>query len=150
MRIGKVAERAGVSVRALRYYEEQGLLVADRSAGDQRQYAESDVERVRFIQLLYAAGLPSRAILEILPFMDTLVATPEMARRLTEERDRIQARIEGLAEARGRLDELIGLAAVYTESSPARCESPVRADAEVPAPAPAARAVRPVLPMLGA
>lgn len=31
MRIGKVAEGAGVSVRALRYYEEQGLVIADRS-----------------------------------------------------------------------------------------------------------------------
>ena len=38
MRIGKVAERAGVSVRALRYYEEQGLVVPARGAGEQRDY----------------------------------------------------------------------------------------------------------------
>ncbi|MCX5399597.1 MerR family transcriptional regulator [Streptomyces sp. NBC_00102] len=121
MRIGRVAERAGVSVRAMRYYEEQGLVVAARGPGDQRQYAESDVERVRFIQLLYSAGLPSKAILDILPFADTLVATPEMTLRLTGERERIQARIEDLTRARTRLDELIGLAGQYTESSPAVC-----------------------------
>ncbi|MBM9507824.1 MerR family transcriptional regulator [Actinacidiphila acididurans] len=116
-----VAARAGVSVRALRYYEEQGLLVAARGPGDQRQYSESDVERVKFIQLLYSAGLPSKAILPILPFMDTLVATPEMTQQLTDERDRIQARIHDLTRARERLDELIGLAAQYTASSPAQC-----------------------------
>lgn len=121
MRIGIVAERAGVSVRALRYYEEQGLVIADRSPSGHRQYPESAVERVRFIQLLYSAGLPSKAILHILPFMDTLVATPEMTQRLTDERDRIQARIHDLTRARERLDELIGLAAQYTASSPAQC-----------------------------
>ncbi|GAA1731063.1 MerR family transcriptional regulator [Streptomyces yatensis] len=121
MRIGKVAERAGVSVRALRYYEEQGLVVAARGAGGQRDYSDSDVERVKFIQLLYAAGLPSKAILHILPFLDTLVATPEMTQRLTEERDRIQARLHDLTRARHRLDELISLAAQYTESSTAQC-----------------------------
>lgn len=38
MRIGEVAKKAGVSVRALRYYEEQDLLPAERSSGGQRQY----------------------------------------------------------------------------------------------------------------
>src|SRR5689334_1997871 len=118
MRIGKVAERAGVSVRALRYYEEQGLVIADRSPSGQRQYPESAVERVRFIQLLYAAGLTSKAILQILPFLDTLVATPQMTRRLTDERARIRVRIDALTKAHDRLEELIRLAAEY-ERSPA-------------------------------
>lgn len=125
MRIGKVAERAGVSVRALRYYEEQGLVVAARSSGDQRDYSDSDVARVKFIQLLYAAGLPSKAILHILPFLDTLIATPEMTQRLTEERDRIQARLHDLTRARDRLDELVGLAAQYTQSPPPPCRPQV-------------------------
>ncbi|ANS63134.1 transcriptional regulator, MerR family [Streptomyces lincolnensis] len=52
MRIGEVAEQAGVSVRALRYYEEQGLLGSMRTSGRQRQYADGAVERVRMIQQL--------------------------------------------------------------------------------------------------
>ncbi|MFE5375756.1 MerR family transcriptional regulator [Streptomyces mirabilis] len=122
MRIGQAAERAGVSVRALRYYEEQGLVVADRGPGGHRQYPDSAVERVRFIQLLYAAGLSSKAILQILPFLDTLVATPRMARRLEAERDRIKAQIGDLTKAHDRLEELIRLAAAY-EDSPATCEA---------------------------
>lgn len=124
MRIGKVADRAGVSVRALRYYEEQGLVLADRSPSGQRQYPESAVERVKFIQLLYSAGLASKAILPILPFMDTLVATPEMTQQLGGERDRIQTQIDNLTQARNRLDELIRLAAEFAAStSPATCAS---------------------------
>jgi len=73
--------RRWVSVRALRYYEEQGLVIADRTPSGHRQYPESAVERVRFIQLLYAAGLSSKTILQVLPFLDTLVATPRMTQR---------------------------------------------------------------------
>ncbi|MDO0934827.1 MerR family transcriptional regulator [Streptomyces sp. DG2A-72] len=126
MRIGKVAEGAGVSVRALRYYEEQGLVIADRSPSGHRQYPESAIERVKFIQLLYSAGLSSKAILQVLPFLDTLVATPRMTQRLKDERDRIRTQIDDLTRAHDRLDELIGIA---TESaiSPATCSASVDA-----------------------
>ncbi|SFF51473.1 DNA-binding transcriptional regulator, MerR family [Actinacidiphila alni] len=120
MRIGEVARGAGVSVRALRYYEEQGLLVAERMPSGHRRYPKSAVERVRFIQLLYAAGLNSRTILQILPFLDTLVATPRMTQRLRDERDRLRTQIDDLTTVCDRLDELIGLA-VRAESAPAEC-----------------------------
>jgi len=71
MRIGELASRTGVSVRSLRYYEEQGLLSSSRSASGQRHYTEGEVERVAFIQALYAAGLSSRTIAELLPCVDT-------------------------------------------------------------------------------
>ncbi len=48
LRIGEAAERAGVSCRTLRYYEELGLLVpAGHSAGGARRYTGDDVERLR-------------------------------------------------------------------------------------------------------
>lgn len=119
MRIGKVAEGSGVSVRALRYYEEQGLVIADRSPSGHRQYPESAVERVRFIQLLYSAGLSSKAILQILPFLDTRVATPRMTQRLKDERDRIRTQIDNLTRAHDRLDELIDFATESAISSTA-------------------------------
>ncbi len=122
MRIGEVAERAGVSVRALRYYEEQGLVLAGRGPGGHRRYPESAVERVKFIQLLYAAGLSSKAILPILPFLETLVTTPRMARLLEDERDRLRVRIDDLTRAHDRLEELIRLAAEYRDS-PATCSA---------------------------
>ncbi len=110
MRIGDVATRAGVSVRALRYYEEQELLPAARSSSGQRHYDDVAVERVQLIQQLYAAGLNSKAIRLLLPCMHTGIATPEMLDRLTHERHRIDVQASELVRTRDRLDAVIAAA----------------------------------------
>lgn len=107
MRIGELAERSGVSVRALRYYEEQGLLYSTRSSGGQRVYAAPSTERVRLIQQLYSAGLSSRTIADLLPCVDANESTPESRARLAAERSRIDGQIAQLTEARDRLDAII-------------------------------------------
>ncbi|WP_204045308.1 MerR family transcriptional regulator [Acrocarpospora phusangensis] len=56
MRIGELARRAGVSVRALRYYEDQGLVLARRAANGYREYDEADVRLVAQIRSLMAVG----------------------------------------------------------------------------------------------
>ncbi|MFF9043900.1 MerR family transcriptional regulator [Streptomyces parvulus] len=107
MRIGELAARTGASVRALRYYEEQALLVPDRSPSGQRHYPESAVDRVGLIRELYAAGLSSRAIVEMLPHAPDGRATATLLDRLAEERARLDARITELADSRARLDSVI-------------------------------------------
>jgi DNA-binding transcriptional MerR regulator len=107
MRIGELAAKAGVSVRALRYYEEQNLLVSSRSDSGQRQYPDSAVDRVDLIQQLYAAGLPSKTIVELLPCVETGEVTPGLLDRLSAERDRIEQQIGSLANTRDRLTKII-------------------------------------------
>lgn len=107
MRIGEVAAAAGVSTRALRYYEEQGLLSSMRSSSGQRHYADSAVARVQWIQALYAGGLGSRSIVELLPCVYTGVPTPAMLDRLAAERDRIDDQVRDLTATRDRLDAVI-------------------------------------------
>ena len=109
MRIGELADRAGVSVRSLRYYEEQGLLASDRSPSGQRHYTEYAVERVRFLQRLYAAGLSSRTIAELLPCVDapSTDTTDAAFERMVQERDHLTAHIEELVHTRDALDGLI-------------------------------------------
>lgn len=109
VRIGELATRSGVSVRALRYYEEQGLLAAGRSDSGQRHYAGPAVDRVQLIQMLYGAGLSSRTIAELLPCVDAKVNTPESRARLAAERDRIDQQIDALIRTRDRLDAVIAL-----------------------------------------
>ncbi|WP_411152564.1 MerR family transcriptional regulator [Streptomyces sp. A30] len=111
MRIGELAVKAGVSVRALRYYEEQHLLTSERSPSGQRHYPGSAVERVQLIQQLYAAGLASRTIVDLMPCVLTGEVTPELLERLTAERDRIDERVGALVRTRDRLDEIIDMAA---------------------------------------
>lgn len=113
MRIGELAERAGVSVRSLRYYEQRGLLTSTRTPGGQREYTESAVDRVIRIQEMFAAGLSSRIIAELLPCIHDSdgtpneTATPWLAETLAAERDRIDACIKDLHRTREVLDGVI-------------------------------------------
>ncbi|WP_369178828.1 MerR family transcriptional regulator [Streptomyces mutabilis] len=109
LRIGEVARGAGVSVRAVRYYEQQGLLTAERSPSGQRLYRQDTVTLVRFFQQMFAAGLTSRRIAELLPCWDTGHTDAEQRAMLRAERDRIQAKVDDLQAALARLDEVIAI-----------------------------------------
>ncbi|MET7440617.1 MerR family transcriptional regulator [Streptomyces sp. NPDC004082] len=113
MRIGELSRLTGASRRLLRYYEEQGLIVPDRGANGYREYDDRYVDRVKQIRGLLAAGLPTRIIKQILPCLDKprLIhfrdATPEMLALLTDERDKLNARIEVLIRNRDAMSEYL-------------------------------------------
>lgn len=109
MRIGDIARQTGVSTRALRYYEEQGLLGSERTSTGQRTYTESAVERVQLIQQFFTAGLASRTILSMLPCVESGHATPEVFAILESERRRITAAMADLEAARDALDRMIDI-----------------------------------------
>ena len=48
--IGQVAERSGIAVSALRYYEAQGLVTASRTAGGARRFPRSVLRRLAFVR----------------------------------------------------------------------------------------------------
>ncbi|MFJ6636465.1 MerR family transcriptional regulator [Streptomyces sp. NPDC091376] len=118
MRIGELAARAGVSVRSVRYYEEQRLLTSTRSASGQRHYTDDEVERVTFIQRLYAAGLSSRTIAELLPCVDSPSEENSDAalERMIQERDRLSDHIADLSRTRDALDQVMAAAQAHRES----------------------------------
>ncbi|GAB3901742.1 MerR family transcriptional regulator [Microbispora bryophytorum] len=109
MRIGELATQAGVSVRSLRYYEEQGLLTSTRSPSGQRHYTDDEVERVRLIQCLYSAGLSSRTMADVFPCVDSPSErnSDEAFELLLQERDRISRHIDELLRVRDALDQII-------------------------------------------
>jgi DNA-binding transcriptional MerR regulator len=71
MRIGELADRAGTSTRAVRYYESQGLLHAARTANGYRDYTETDLRLVREIRSLLDIGF---GLEETRPFVECLQA----------------------------------------------------------------------------
>jgi DNA-binding transcriptional MerR regulator len=117
MRIGELARRTGVSERSLRYYETQGLLASERTPGGHRDYPDRAVDRVIRIQELFAAGLCSSKIVQLLPCMrdadggPSEIATPQLVADLTGERERINRMIADLVRSRDVLDEVIDTAA---------------------------------------
>ncbi|GAA4576483.1 MerR family transcriptional regulator [Planotetraspora kaengkrachanensis] len=126
MRIGKLAERTGVSRRLLRYYEEQGLITSSRALNGYREYKESHVDVVLQIKGLLDAGLPTRIIQQLLPCLDkpqTIYVpnvTPEMIATLQCEQARLSERIESLTRNRdaiaGYLDTVLSVKAANIQS----------------------------------
>ncbi|WP_432992067.1 MerR family transcriptional regulator [Dactylosporangium sp. CA-233914] len=103
MRIGELARATGVSTRALRFYEQQGLLRSRRTSNGYRAYGEEAVTRVRNIRYLLAAGLTLEDVAHFWPCLDGDVpgtTTPDPAlvaiarRRLAVLDERIQALVQ--------------------------------------------------------
>jgi DNA-binding transcriptional MerR regulator len=69
MRIGELAERAGVSTRSVRYYEQQGMLPARRGANGYREFDEADLQVVTQIRTLLGTGF---SLEDTRPFVECL------------------------------------------------------------------------------
>lgn len=104
MLIGELSERTGVSRRALRYYEEQGLLVPERARNGYRMYAQDAPLIVNQIQGLYATGLDSDAIRQYLPCArgrtPQLEMCAELRSHLAERAAELEAQTETLTRQR--------------------------------------------------
>jgi DNA-binding transcriptional MerR regulator len=120
LKIQEVAAETGLTTRAIRYYEELGLLEpAARSDGAYRLFDASDLERLRFIkELRDDAGFSLAQISQLLEDeaarernRERFRATADPAERralLLESIERIDRQIETLRAKRERLDAMIG------------------------------------------
>ncbi|MEY8802355.1 redox-sensitive transcriptional activator SoxR [Leisingera sp. XS_AS12] len=108
--IGYLAERTGLAVSAIRYYEAQGLVEPWRNAGGQRRFHRADIRRLSFIMIAQQFGfsLPQiRGFLRGLPNGRT--PTKQDWAEISENfRDLLDQRIETLVKLRDNLDGCIG------------------------------------------
>ncbi|TWD83624.1 DNA-binding transcriptional MerR regulator [Kribbella amoyensis] len=111
MHISDLAAQAGVTVKAVRYYEAQGLLRPERQPNGYRTYTEQDVVVVREVKALLSLGLTAE---QTYPFIECLRAGNERAdvcpASLTAYRTRIadvDRRISELTELRAKLTDLL-------------------------------------------
>lgn len=108
--IGQLSERSGVATSALRYYEDRGLIRSERTAGNQRRYAQAQLRRVAFIRSAQRVGLALEEIEEALATLPE-GRTPtkaDWARLSRSWRPRIDEQIERLERLREKLDGCIG------------------------------------------
>jgi DNA-binding transcriptional MerR regulator len=101
-----------VSVRSLRYYEEQRLLQPRRSSSGYRLYDDDEVTRVQRIQALLAAGLSTRKIERVLPCLlqhdeGLALSCGELYDDLVAERDGLLRRIDTLRASVDALSAVI-------------------------------------------
>jgi MerR family redox-sensitive transcriptional activator SoxR len=120
--IGALGERAGVAPSALRYYEDQGLIRADRTEAGHRRYPRATLRRVAFIRVAQQLGLSLEEIRSALASLpEGRTPTEEDWSRLAESwRPRLDAQIAMLERLRDRLDGCIGCGCLSVEACPLR------------------------------
>lgn len=108
--VGQLAERSGVAVSALHFYESKGLISSRRTAGNQRRFSRDTLRRVSFIKVSQRVGIPLgdiRDALATLPEERTPTVT-DWARLSETWRSDLDARIRQLERLRDDLTECIG------------------------------------------
>jgi MerR family redox-sensitive transcriptional activator SoxR len=108
--IGQVAERTGLSVSAIRFYETQGLVSPVRNRGGQRRYLHSDIRRLSFVLIAQQLGFAIeqiRAYLSKLPEQRT-PTQKDWAYISKDFRQELQQRIDLMTRMRDKLDGCIG------------------------------------------
>ncbi len=108
--VGETAERSGFAPSALRYYEELGLIQAERTSGGQRRYERGVLRRLAFIAAARHIGLSLDEIRDAFSLLPE-ERTPTRAdwTRLSRSwRRRLDAEIEALEALRDGLDSCIG------------------------------------------
>jgi MerR family redox-sensitive transcriptional activator SoxR len=116
--IGALAERTGLAVSAIRYYEAQGLIKPWRNAGGQRRFERADLRRLSFIMIAQQFGftLPQiKAELDRLPNGRTPTKA-DWARISEEFRAALDQRIASLTKLRDNLDGCIGCGCLSLEA----------------------------------
>ncbi|MDQ0792172.1 DNA-binding transcriptional MerR regulator [Streptomyces sp. B1I3] len=108
VRIGELARATGTTARALRHYEQAGLISSERASNGYRVYEEQATVRVRNIRYLLAAGLTLDDVSVFLPCLDgDVAASPPSGKGLRVALERLEVlneRIAAQTEARDRLE----------------------------------------------
>src|SRR5881398_1494333 len=112
VRVGEVAERAGVNVETLRYYERRGLLPApERTPSGHRRYDEETVRFLRAIKEAQAVGFTLAEITEVMGAARRSGSPSEALRvRAATKIDEIDGRIAALRRMRDELARVVGCA----------------------------------------
>ncbi|MHC1558138.1 redox-sensitive transcriptional activator SoxR [Actinomycetospora sp. C-140] len=108
--VGEVAERSGVAVSALHFYEREGLIHSRRTAGNQRRFRRVVLRRLSFIRIAQRVGIPLaeiRSALDSLP--DGRTPTRQDWERLSAQwREELDDRIHRLQQLRDDFTGCIG------------------------------------------
>ena len=108
--IGDIAARTGLSVSAIRFYEEKGLVKSLRNSGGHRRFLRADIRRLSFIMVAQKLGFTIREIADLLSGLpDARNPTLRDWQSISAQfRETLNARIAGLEALRDKLDGCIG------------------------------------------
>ena len=108
--VGQIAERSGLSVATLHFYETKGLISSWRNAGNQRRYKASVLRRIAVIKTAQKLGISLEDIkhaMRHLPATES-PSTKDWKQLSKQWRSELDKRIIAMTELRDQLDECIG------------------------------------------
>ncbi|WP_353141825.1 redox-sensitive transcriptional activator SoxR [Acinetobacter pragensis] len=122
LNIGELAARSGVSVSALRFYEEKELIWSTRTSGNQRRYPRSMLRRVAIIKIAQQVGISLQQVhdaFEMLPKHKAAAKSDwqKMSQRWQQQLDQ---QIIHLLQLRLQLDQCIGCGCLSLKQCPLR------------------------------
>ena len=120
--VGEVAERSGLAVSAIHFYEAKGLIRSWRSPGNQRRYPREVLRRVAIIKVAQRVGIPLATMgLALAALPDGRTPTAADWEKLSARwRADLDARIRRLTRLRDALDGCIGCGCLSTRDCPLR------------------------------
>ncbi|RDW14256.1 Cu(I)-responsive transcriptional regulator [Paracoccus thiocyanatus] len=108
MNIGTAARQSGLPPKTIRYYEDIGLLTADRAANGYRDYSNEHVHRLRFVQRSRSLGFSVEECRQLLSlYTDRDRASADVKAIATEKLGEIDRKIAELAGLREMLGHLV-------------------------------------------
>lgn len=121
MRVKEIADLAGTTPRAVRYYHELGLLPVPDNTGFRRDYGLVHLARLLRIRWLVDSGVGLESVKEILASEDAHDTADDQGSTMSDleaTRDQIDAKIVQLRNQRRRINELIERASSKERLSP--------------------------------
>ncbi|WP_248929693.1 MerR family transcriptional regulator [Paenibacillus hamazuiensis] len=116
MKIGELSKRTGVSIRMLRYYEEQGLLTSVRQENGYREYHNLAEEQVHMIRFYLGLGLTTEQISSFLHcvLMNKEAFCREIVPVYKKKLEELERQIHQLTEIKSNLEER--MRSIYEEN----------------------------------
>ena len=108
--VGEVAQRSGIAVSAIHFYERKGLISSSRNSANHRRYSPVVLRKIAIIQVAQRAGVPLREIAEAISFLppDAKVTVEDWEQLSSNWATQLDDRIARLQRLRKLMDGCIG------------------------------------------
>ena len=120
--VGELAQRSGLAVSALHFYESKGLIASRRTSGNQRRYPRGVLRRIAIIRIAQRAGIPLAEIKQVFAAIppDRAPSPHEWELAMWSWTKTLQQRIDDLTDLRDKLFNCIGCGCLSVTDCPLR------------------------------
>ncbi|MBV8423837.1 MAG: redox-sensitive transcriptional activator SoxR [Candidatus Eremiobacteraeota bacterium] len=128
--VGEIADRSGVAVSTIHFYEAKGLINSTRTSGNQRRFARAELRRVAIIKVAQRAGIPLGEIGDALATLPDgrPISARDWARLSKRWKDELERRINRLEALRDQLGDCIGCGCLSLKTCPMRNPNDIMAE----------------------